>query len=81
MLNANFENPIKNFVDITKDHINKITKAMILKLQDHFIKLETKFDKTVSRRNYYVKGRRKRTSWTLFMMWQFEENLHKLPHI
>ena len=69
MLNTNFENPIKDFVKITKNHISKNTKAMILKLQDHFIKLENKFDKTVSWRNYYVKGRRKRTLWTLLVMW------------
>ena len=36
MLNANFENAIKSFVKITKDHISKNTKAMILKLHDHF---------------------------------------------
>ena len=64
MINENFENPIKGFVKIIKDHISKNTKAMILKLQDHFIKLENKFDKTVSWRNYYVKRRRKRTLWT-----------------
>ena len=32
MINENFKNPIRGFVKITKDHISKNTKAMILKL-------------------------------------------------